>query len=107
MQGGAEELQGRQSLGRFGGRGGTRLARGPALLHRAAGQAVRDATRRSLMASVRVGLLIIEDLRAAPKEGRPCAGRAEMRKAAEWAAKELRDLVWNYHDRQRRRAGYR
>jgi hypothetical protein len=68
---------------------------------------VNDATRRSLMASVRVGLLILEELREAQKEGRPCAGREDMRKAAEWAGKELRDLVWNYHDRQRRRAGYR
>jgi hypothetical protein len=68
---------------------------------------MRESVRRRLMASVRVGLLIIEELRLAQREGRPCPDREEMRKTAKDAAKSLNDLVWNYHDRQRRRAGYR
>jgi hypothetical protein len=67
-----------------------------------------DLTRRRLMTQVRVSLLVLEELRAAQEEGRPlrCA-RADMRKGAEWAERELRSLVWNYYDMQTRRAGYR
>jgi hypothetical protein len=58
---------------------------------------MKEATRRRLMASVRVGLLIIEELRLAQREGRPCPDREEMRKTAKEAAGALRDLVWNYY----------
>jgi hypothetical protein len=46
---------------------------------------------------VRVGLLIIEELRLAQREGRACPDREEMRKTAKAAAKSLNDLVWNYY----------
>jgi hypothetical protein len=59
------------------------------------------------MAQARVSMLIIEELRAAQKEGRPMRPRADMRKAAEWAARALRDLIAGHYAKQRRRAGYR
>jgi hypothetical protein len=58
---------------------------------------MRESVRRRLMASVRVGLLIIEELRLAQREGRPCPDREEMRKTARDAAKALNDLVWNHY----------
>jgi hypothetical protein len=68
---------------------------------------MNDHTRRRLLSQARVSLLVIEELRSAQEEGRPMRLRADMRKAAEWAERTLRDLVWNHYDRQRRRAGYR
>jgi hypothetical protein len=67
-----------------------------------------DCTRRRLMTRVRVSLLVIEELRTVQEDGRPLrCTRADMRKGAEWAERELRNLVWNYYDMQTRRAGYR
>jgi hypothetical protein len=59
---------------------------------------MRESVRRRLIADVRVSDLIIEELRAALRECRPVATRVHLRKAAEKAGRDVRDLVWNYYN---------
>jgi hypothetical protein len=63
-------------------------------------------TRRRMTTGVRVADLVLEEARLAREENR-AHGLAQMTRAAHECGARLRDMVADYHKRQRRRAGYR
>jgi hypothetical protein len=65
-----------------------------------------DDARHRLLSGARVSLLVIEEIRAAQKEGRPFDAVAAHAMAI-WAQGELRIVVLQGQIERKRKAGYR